>query len=211
MESVASKISCLETGAGNKWYKFILHRIYWVNWPVISQDLIAQDPNTHGAMFVPWIMGSDKTTVSVATSQNKYYPLYGSIRNVRNGVRRAHRDALVLVGFLAIPQSKWPISVFLICTHWIWSSSWQETYWWCKISKILKAALSHIPLKDFTVAKAWYVNNQGSALLRRSLLLCDLWPWTVYGRLPWESTLGLHCAKMVPEVSSSFLPNQHCS
>ncbi len=63
-------------------------------------------------------MGSDKTTVSVATGQNEYYPLYGSIGNVRNGVRRAHRDALVLIGFLAIPKSEWLIlSVFLVCVR----------------------------------------------------------------------------------------------
>jgi hypothetical protein len=31
------------------------------------QDIIAEDPDTHGSMFVPIILGSDKTTVSVAT------------------------------------------------------------------------------------------------------------------------------------------------
>ena len=56
------------------------------------QDLIAEDPDTHGAMFVPIILGSDKTTVSVATGQNEYYPLYMSIGNVHNDIRRAHRD-----------------------------------------------------------------------------------------------------------------------
>ena len=57
-------------------------------------------------MLVPLILGSDKTTVSVATGQNEYYPLYMSIGNVRNNVRRAHHNALVLLGFLAIPKSK---------------------------------------------------------------------------------------------------------
>ena len=71
------------------------------------QDLIAEDPQTHGCAFVPVILGSDKTTVSVATGQNEYYPLYGSIGNVHNCVRRAHRGALGLVGFLSIPKSKW--------------------------------------------------------------------------------------------------------
>lgn len=71
-----------------------------------SKDKIAEDPNTHGAMFVPIILGSDKTTVSVATGNNEYYPLYLSLGNVRNNVRRAHRDALVLVAFLAIPKCK---------------------------------------------------------------------------------------------------------
>ena len=63
------------------------------------QDIIAEDPQTHGRLFVPIILGSDKTTVSVATGQNEYYPLYGSIGNVHNTVRHAHRGALGLVGF----------------------------------------------------------------------------------------------------------------
>ena len=57
-------------------------------------------------MFVPVILGSDKTTVSVATGQNDYYPLYISLGNVHNAVRRAHRDALTLLALLAIPKSK---------------------------------------------------------------------------------------------------------
>src|ERR1700726_242611 len=69
------------------------------------QDIIAKDPQTHGGMFVPVILGSDKTTVSVATGQNEYYPLYGSIGNVHNTVRRAHRNAVGLIGFLSIPKS----------------------------------------------------------------------------------------------------------
>ena len=56
-------------------------------------------------MFVPLILGSDKTTVSVATGQNEYYPLYMTIGNVHNHVRRAHRNALTLVAFLALPKS----------------------------------------------------------------------------------------------------------
>jgi len=55
-------------------------------------------------MFVPVILGSDKTTVSVATGQNDFYPLYLSIGNVQNHIRRAHKDALVLIGFLPIPK-----------------------------------------------------------------------------------------------------------
>ena len=55
-------------------------------------------------MLVPIILGSDKTTVSVATGQNEYYPLYLSIGNVRNNVRRAHRGAVAVIGFLAIPK-----------------------------------------------------------------------------------------------------------
>jgi hypothetical protein len=57
-------------------------------------------------MFVPIILGSDKTTVSVATSQNEYWPIYLSIGNIHNNVRRAHRNGVVLLGFLSTPKSQ---------------------------------------------------------------------------------------------------------
>ncbi|KAI0245555.1 hypothetical protein BJV78DRAFT_1137762, partial [Lactifluus subvellereus] len=76
------------------------------NWCWKQADIIAEDPNTHGSMFVPVILGSDKTMVSVATGNNEYWPLYLSIGNIHNNVRRAHRDGLVLLGFLVIPKSK---------------------------------------------------------------------------------------------------------
>ncbi|KAG1862695.1 hypothetical protein F4604DRAFT_1882298 [Suillus subluteus] len=68
----------------------------------IYQDEISKDLNTHGSMFVPIILGSDKTTVSVGTGNNEYYPLYASIGNVHNNVRCAHHNALVVIGFLSI-------------------------------------------------------------------------------------------------------------
>jgi Plavaka transposase len=84
--------------------------IPFVKFPAVGaysrQNTIAQDPMTHGATFVPIILGSDKTTVSVATGQNKYYPLYISNGCVHNGARRAHRNAVSLVGFLAIPKGQ---------------------------------------------------------------------------------------------------------
>ncbi|KAI0278315.1 hypothetical protein BC826DRAFT_1094727 [Russula brevipes] len=61
-------------------------------------------PRPMGAMFVPVLLGSDKTTVSVATGHNEYYPLYGGIGNAQNHVRRAHRNALAVIAFLAIPK-----------------------------------------------------------------------------------------------------------
>jgi len=56
-------------------------------------------------MVVPLLLGSDKTLVSNATGQNEFHPLYLSLGNVKNAVRRAHRDAVVPIGFLAIPKS----------------------------------------------------------------------------------------------------------
>ncbi|KAF9007427.1 hypothetical protein BDQ17DRAFT_1388955 [Cyathus striatus] len=76
------------------------------NWAWNQADEIARDhPDTHGSVFAPVILGSDKTTVSVATGQNEYYLLYASLGNVQNHVRRAHRDAVAVIGFLSIPKT----------------------------------------------------------------------------------------------------------
>ncbi|KAI0069628.1 hypothetical protein K474DRAFT_1750439 [Panus rudis PR-1116 ss-1] len=74
------------------------------NWAWRQADLIAEDANCHGSMFVPIVLGSDKTTVSVATGQNDYYPVYISIGNVHNNARRSRRNAVALLAFLAIPK-----------------------------------------------------------------------------------------------------------
>jgi hypothetical protein len=76
------------------------------NWAWKEADIIPQNPETHSAMLVPLVLGSDKTTVSVATGQNEYYPLYLSIGNVCNHVHRAHGSTVVVLRFLAIPKSK---------------------------------------------------------------------------------------------------------
>ncbi|KAF8812719.1 hypothetical protein BYT27DRAFT_7086406, partial [Phlegmacium glaucopus] len=69
-------------------------------WAWQQADEIAEgDPSTHGAMFAPVILGSDKTTISVRTSQNEYYLLYVSLGNVQNHVQRAHRNADVIFKF----------------------------------------------------------------------------------------------------------------
>ncbi|KAH9980521.1 hypothetical protein BJV74DRAFT_779414 [Russula compacta] len=75
------------------------------DWVWEQADEIAKDPATHGSTFVLIILGSDKTTVSIATSDNEYYPLYALIGNIHNNVRHAHHNGVVLVGFLAIPKT----------------------------------------------------------------------------------------------------------
>ncbi|KAG1902266.1 uncharacterized protein F5891DRAFT_1186849 [Suillus fuscotomentosus] len=46
------------------------------NWAWNRSNTLAKDPDCDGAMLVPIILSSDKTTVSVATGQNDFYPLY---------------------------------------------------------------------------------------------------------------------------------------
>ncbi|KAG6851638.1 hypothetical protein C0991_007416, partial [Blastosporella zonata] len=86
------------------------------NWTWQQCDILAKDEETHGAMHVPIILGSDKTTVSVATGQNEFYPLYAAIANTHNAVRRAHRNTLALIGFLAIPKEQALLAC--IVQHW---------------------------------------------------------------------------------------------
>jgi len=66
--------------------------------------------DTHGSMLVPLILGADKTTVFCRTGQNEYHPVYLSIGNVDNSVRRAHHDALLPVAFSLFQK----VSSFLI-------------------------------------------------------------------------------------------------
>lgn len=72
----------------------------------LLKDIISRDPDTHGSMMVPLVLGSDKTLASNATGLNEFHPLYISPGNVKNSVRRAHQDALIPIGFLAILKSK---------------------------------------------------------------------------------------------------------
>ncbi|KAG1812062.1 uncharacterized protein BJ212DRAFT_1448197 [Suillus subaureus] len=75
------------------------------DWCWKQADLIVQDPDTIGAMFIPIILGSDKMTVSVTTGHNQYWPVYMSIGNIHNNVQCTHCNGIVLLGFLAIPKT----------------------------------------------------------------------------------------------------------
>jgi hypothetical protein len=55
-------------------------------------------------MLVPVVAGSDKTTVSVATGHQAYHPVYASVGNISNTVRRAHGNGVVPFAFLPIPK-----------------------------------------------------------------------------------------------------------
>ncbi|KAG1801992.1 uncharacterized protein BJ212DRAFT_1450008 [Suillus subaureus] len=72
---------------------------------LLLRDTISKDPEAHGSALVPIILSSDKTTVSVGTGNNEYYPLYASIGNVCNNIWCAHRNALVIISFLTIPKT----------------------------------------------------------------------------------------------------------
>ncbi|KAH9976656.1 hypothetical protein BGW80DRAFT_1250159 [Lactifluus volemus] len=70
------------------------------------QNVIAKDRTTHGAMFVPIVARSNKMTVSVATGNQEYHPVYMSPGNLLNTAWQAHSNTLLPVAFLPIPKSK---------------------------------------------------------------------------------------------------------
>ncbi|KIL54638.1 hypothetical protein M378DRAFT_55115, partial [Amanita muscaria Koide BX008] len=74
-------------------------------WAWEQADVLASNAENHGSTFCPVILGSDKTTVSVAMGQNVYYPLYMSNGLIHNNVRQAHRNGVALIAFLAIPKT----------------------------------------------------------------------------------------------------------
>ncbi|TFK84740.1 hypothetical protein K466DRAFT_496044 [Polyporus arcularius HHB13444] len=74
-------------------------------WAFKKADTLAANDTYRGAMLTPIIMGLDKTTVSVATGHQEFHPVYLSLGNIHNEMRRAHRDAVVPLAFLAIPKS----------------------------------------------------------------------------------------------------------
>ncbi|ESK82484.1 hypothetical protein Moror_8528 [Moniliophthora roreri MCA 2997] len=84
------------------WRNLMLADWAWRQCDTIYQE----DPATEGAMFVPIVTGSDKTTVSIATSQNEYYPFYGSLGGLHNNVCHAYCEGVQLLAFFAIPKGE---------------------------------------------------------------------------------------------------------
>ncbi|KAH8983439.1 hypothetical protein EDB92DRAFT_1890569 [Lactarius akahatsu] len=86
-------------GTRRRWSNVMSGNIAWRR----SDEIFAANPGIKGAMYCPIILGSDKTVVSVGTGHVEYHPLYISIGNIHNTVRRAHRNAVIPIAFLAIP------------------------------------------------------------------------------------------------------------
>jgi len=55
-------------------------------------------------MLIPIVAGSDKTTVSVATGQQEYHPVYVSPGNISNVARRSHGAGVLPISFLPISK-----------------------------------------------------------------------------------------------------------
>ncbi|KAI0363452.1 hypothetical protein BV20DRAFT_1039932 [Pilatotrama ljubarskyi] len=69
----------------------VYENVMSADWAWQQADTIAADLKTHGSAFCSIVLGSDKTTMSVATGQNDYWPL-------------VQQNTVSLLAFLAIPK-----------------------------------------------------------------------------------------------------------
>jgi hypothetical protein len=133
----------------------------------LAQDDIAQSSTAaRGAMLVPVIAGSDKTTVSVATGHQEYHPVYASIGNISNTARRAHGNGVIPVAFLPIPKSKYPfvlpVHILLMIYLTLWPIvSKQTPAKEAGFSKILPPALPYMSRGHLFPAQVIYEHSEG--------------------------------------------------
>jgi hypothetical protein len=162
----------------------------------IYQDELLKDLNTHGSVFVPIILGSDKTTVSVGMGNNEYYPLYALIINVHNNVWHAHHDALGIIGFLSIPKS---MCINVQIMFFIWSIAQLQGNMLTMIHFIyFTASFSLLAICNSFHPETCNGWVRGLALCRQSFSTHYIWR-TLYNWL-WGATGAiLYHQKLVPE------------
>lgn len=153
-------------------------------------------------MFAPIILGSDKTTVSVATGQNEFWPLYMSLGNLHNRVRRARGDSVVLIGFLSIPKSKLVYLLVHTANRWIFSR--QRARWIRAVPQFQAASVPRISHWNIFIARTCHVKAGGSTLPRWAFSACHIRHGPVHRGLPWTSPPRLYCSELVRKVRSSI-------
>lgn len=135
--------------------------------------------------------------------QNDFYPLYLSIGNVRNIVRRAHWNAVALIGFLAIPKSKSSKFINVFGSYLSGTHQQQKTEHWSTLLQIQEGAFSYCTHSDPWEPEAWHDCAQGCMMCRWSLLACHIQHWTLHCRLQEASRPCRNCLWMVQQVSVS--------
>ncbi|KAI1786592.1 hypothetical protein LXA43DRAFT_897672 [Ganoderma leucocontextum] len=87
---------------GNKTRRFSnLMSGQWAN-----RKAVQAHPELIGSMLVTVMCGADKTTVSTGTGNQEFHPMYLGVGNIHNDMRRAHREAVIPIAFLAIPKGE---------------------------------------------------------------------------------------------------------
>ena len=154
-------------------------------------------------MFIPIILRSNKTIVSVATGHTKFWPLYISIGNIQNRAWRAHGNAVILIAFLSIPKSECYF-LTLVSLSLIWLNSRQEARWKRGVSKFLAADVSHIPCQNSLFPQIGYNKAWSTLVSGWPFSMCYIWCWPLHCRLPRASSSCVCCPEVVPKVWSAL-------
>ena len=99
-----------------------------------------------GTTYVGMVLGSDKTTVSVATGHVEYHPLYLSIGNIHNSMRCAHRNSVMPIAFLAILKCEHFFNHIFLCNDPL-SAEWKYDHdpeFWTFKCQLYHASISTI-------------------------------------------------------------------
>ena len=70
----------------------------------------------------------------------------------------------------------------------------------CNIPQVSSAAIPQVTCCHFELPQACYDNSQGGQVQWGSLLLSDIWPWSLYCGLQGASAPHVYCVWMVPKV-----------
>ena len=115
----------------------------------MAARMTLQRTQTHTVqMFVPIYLSSDKTTVSVATGQNNFHPVYISVGNIHNGIRHADGGGFMLLAFLPILRGEYSMDfeMFTLALK-VWlrqPKGWNQS----SLQKIPVAVVPWIPLEN---------------------------------------------------------------
>ena len=167
------------------------------------QDIIAQDPDTHGSMFVPIILRSDKTTVSVVTGHNQLCTC-----QLGTFITTPNMHIEMALFFLASwPSQNVSHKEFIIYHTSILSSidSWQGGSWGCRILQVSSTTFSFITFSYASTSEAWHDGARGHSVPRWSFSTCVSWAWTIHCRLSRAMFAHICCARVVRKVSVSAL------
>ena len=150
--------------------------------------------------MIPIILGSDKTTMSVATGQHDYYPLNLSVGNLHNMARRVHKNGVKLIAFLAMPKSKLRELISMLFFDIIYTS-YKGTCCNTSIPQIPSPAIPSFFVQDTQAVASIHVQMENFMICRWLFSAGHLHARTLHCRLQRTSAAIMHCVQFVPKVS----------
>ena len=154
-------------------------------------------------MFLPLIMGSDKTTVSVTTGNQEFHLFYGSPGVISGIAWCSHGSSVLPYAMLPIPKGFKFIKLALnyILTEFSVAKRHQETPAFKKFAR----QLYH---ECLTFNLSLLKDGMTTPVIMRcpcGLLSTNyLWARTVYCQLSWAGMAGMHCQGWCPKYALIF-------